>query len=117
MDARRDGLPGQVEGGGGRGAGVLHVEDRDSAEAERPKEELPGQHLLARDRPGDGIAEVAGLHLADGLACIFHRRVDSLGGEILQAAVRLLGESRHADSGHVNLPHLAAPDLAHDSLG
>jgi hypothetical protein len=105
----RDSLPGQVERGRGRGTGVLDVEDREPGQAERPEEELTGQHLLAGDRSGDSIAEVTGLHIPHRLAGVLQRRGDSLSRKVFQGATRLLGKSRHADAGDVYVPHHAAP--------
>jgi hypothetical protein len=101
----RDGLPGEVESGGRRGAGVLHVEHRDAAESERPQEELAGQHLLPGHGPGDRVAEIAGLHVIRGQAGVLQRGRDRLAGEVLQAAAGLLGEPRHTDSGHLHVSH------------
>src|SRR5271155_2307523 len=84
VHAGRDGLPGEVERGGGRGTGVLDVEDRDPAQTERPEEELPGQHLLARHRSGDRVAEVTGLHVVGRPAGILQGGGDGLGGKVLQ---------------------------------
>jgi DNA-binding MarR family transcriptional regulator len=98
--ARRDGLPGELDRGRGRGARVLDVHDREPPEPEVAQQHLTADHLLSRQEPGGRIGEVHGLDLAGGGPRIGERAGDGLGDQALQAALSVLAEGGGAAAGY-----------------
>ncbi len=96
-----------LERGGGRGAGILHVDDGDAADAEFAQGNLAGDAGLARNHASADVSDPSGLQVAAFQVAVAKGAQHRLAEQRLDAAVAMLAEWGHGHAGNVGvLPHL-----------
>ena len=98
---------GLLERGGGRGAGILHVDDGDAADAEFAQGNLAGDAGLARNHASADVSDPSGLQIAAFQVAIAKGAQHRLAKQRFDAAVAVLAERGHGHASNVGvLPHL-----------
>ena len=96
---------------GGRGAGVLDVDDRLAQQAGVAQRHLPPHAFLRAEQPARRVAEEDHADLVGRGVRVGQRRRRRLGGERTQVRVQELAEPGHPGSADHHLAHVIPPKI------
>ena len=102
---RPNGGIGQVQGGGGAGAGIFHIGHRNGVDSHRTQHNLSANGMLVGEHAPEGVGKIGRLERRLVEAGIFQRQVCHLVGHIPDRAVRIFVESDHTESDDIDIGH------------
>ena len=110
--ARAHGQHCQMKRGGGRGAGVLNVDDRLAQQAGVAQRHLPAHAFLRAEQPARRVAEEDHADLVGRGVSVGERCRRRLGRERAQVRVQELAEPGHSRPADHHLAHVIPPRMS-----